>query len=465
MRQTKIVATIGPSSDTQATLPRLLRSGVDVVRLNFSHGSYTEMRRIIRIVRAYSKQSGREIAIMQDLQGPKVRVGEMKEGVVLKDRSEVVLTAKSLVGTDRLVPLQYKGLPSDVRSGDTILLNDGLIELRVLKTNRHAIRTQVIHGGPLGSHKGINVPSASLALPALTTKDKQDLAFGLKAGVDFVALSFVKTAAEIEDLRKRIQRAGSHAKIIAKVEKHEAVRNIDDIIAASDAVMVARGDLGVELDPTEVPLIQKQIIHKANTARKPVITATQMLESMIINSRPTRAEVSDVANAILDGSDAVMLSAETASGNFPFAAVEVMAQTAKNVEPFFASHELRANKPRDLTDAVSYAACNVANEADAALLIVPTESGRSARAVAQHRVYRPIVALTPNLQTARELALTWGVRASKTARPKTIDQMIASAKRYIRQRKLAKRGDDIVITSGPKPHESDETNTLQVVTL
>lgn len=478
MRQTKIVVTIGPSSSGR-NLPKLLDAGVNVVRLNFSHGTYDEMQSVVDDVRRYSKRTGRPIGILQDLQGPKVRVGSMADGSVLRDGSPVTLTAQNVLGNATLIPLGYKKLPADVKPRDTILLDDGLVELKVLSSTATTIKATVVHGGPLQSHKGINVPSATLDLPAVTTKDAKDLAFGLELGVDYVALSFVKTAADVKGLRRRIKRhlagAGrSNAtyapKIIAKIEKHEAVTNFTEILDAADAVMVARGDLGVEMNAEEVPLIQKSIIHQANRAYKPVITATQMLESMTTHSRATRAEVSDVANAILDGTDAVMLSAETATGSFPVEAVQTMVRTAVNVEGFFAGRPPRGRQPevfdsRRTTAAVSLAACELALDTNAKLLVIPTATGWSARAVARHRLQKPVVALTEDPAVARELTLSWGVQPFTVARYDSIDEMIKLARRFVLRGKLAAKGEQVVMTAGLGLHQSGKTSLAQVITL
>ncbi len=466
IRQTKIVATVGPATDQQ--ISRLLDAGVNVVRLNFSHGSYAEMGQIVRDVRAYAKRTGREVGIMQDLQGPKVRVGEMAPGSTLRTGTTITLTAKRCVGDGRLVPLQYKKLPRDVSRGDTILLDDGLIELRVLKTTGHEISAKVVEGGPLISHKGINVPSASLSLPALTTKDVKDLAFGLRLGVDFIALSFVKTASDIRGLRRRITAAGKQTKIVAKIEKHEAVRNLSEIIKAADAVMVARGDLGVELPPEEVPLIQKEIVHAANRAYTPVITATQMLESMTVHSRATRAEVSDVANAVLDGSDAVMLSAESATGAHPIAAVQTMARICRNTEQFFGHGELRGRTVVDrrrTAESVSISACEIAREVGAQLIVVATSSGWSARTAARHRVRIPIVALTADRQVARELTMVWGVSPYRISRYRSVDQLLTLARSFVSRHQLAGRGEKVVLMAGLPLHQPGTTSLVQVEKL
>lgn len=335
MRRTKIVATIGPASETKSVLPKLLKAGVDLVRVNFSHGDTKEFAKIFRDVRALSKQIGRPIPIIQDLQGPKLRVGEIAPGTRYRRGETVTLTTKKVVGDERTIPIGYKKLPADVKKGDTILLRDGQIELEVQRTSPHTVTCLVRRGGLLCSHQGMNIPNAGLSIPAVTTKDKRDLEWGLAHKTDWVAISFVKTAEDIEKVRKSIDRRvnGNYSpRLMAKIEKPEAITHLAEIIKAADGVMVARGDLGVETDPAEVPFIQKEIIHRANRAGKPVVTATQMLESMVDHPRPTRAEVSDIANAVLDGTDAVMLSEETAVGQYPVEAVRAMKHVIEDAE-------------------------------------------------------------------------------------------------------------------------------------
>lgn len=334
MRRTKIVATIGPASETPRVLPQMIRAGVDIVRLNFSHGDYAEMTRIAADVRRLSRKLGRKVEIMQDLQGPKLRVGEIAPGTRYRPGHIVTVTTRTIAGNAKVIPVSYPKLATDLKAGDTVLLKDGEIELRVVKTNRYDLQAKVVHGGTLVSHQGFNVPSTTLSIPAITPKDRRDLAWGLAHGLDWVAISFVKSAADVQQLRRMINKVpvSRRPKIIAKIEKHEAVDNLPAIIEASDGVMVARGDLGVEVDAAEVPFIQKEIIHRANAAGKMVVTATQMLESMVTEARPTRAEVSDVANAVLDGSDAVMLSEESAVGQFPVEAVRIMRHVVEDAE-------------------------------------------------------------------------------------------------------------------------------------
>ena len=342
MRHTQIVATIGPASETRTVLPKLLEAGVDVVRLNFSHGDYAEFERIVRDVRAWSKKH-RAVTILQDLQGPRLRVGEIPPGTEYQDGSVVMVTPDPVPGSAKLVPVTYRDLAKDLRKGDTILLNYGAVELEVVSAGTKDLKTKVKAGGTVGPHQGFNVPKRSLSVPAVTDKDKDDQAWGLAHEVDWVAVSFVTSADDIRRVRRMIEKAGvdKHPKIIAKVEKHEAIGNLEEIIDAADAVMVARGDLGVEIDPAEVPFAQKEIIHYANAAAKPVVTATQMLGSMTGNERPTRAEVSDVANAVLDGSDALMLSEETAVGRYPVEAVRTMAHVIDDTERLFHRHRER----------------------------------------------------------------------------------------------------------------------------
>lgn len=335
MRRTKIVATIGPASETKSVLPKLLKAGVDLVRVNFSHGDIKEFAKIFRNVRAVAKQIGRPIPIIQDLQGPKLRVGEIASGVRYRRGDTVTLTNKKVVGDEETIPVGYKKLPSEVKPGDAILLHDGEIELEVTHTTPTTATAVVRRGGALLSHQGMNLPGSGLSIPAVTAKDKRDLEWGLRHKTDWVAISFVKTAEDIEKVRKSIDRQvnGNYSpRLMAKIEKPEAIAHLSEIIKAADGVMVARGDLGVETDPAEVPFIQKEIIHRANRAGKPVVTATQMLESMVEHPRPTRAEVSDIANAVLDGTDAVMLSEETAVGEYPVEAIRAMKHVIEDAE-------------------------------------------------------------------------------------------------------------------------------------
>jgi pyruvate kinase len=414
-RRAKIVATLGPATDPEGKLEWLLLAGVDVVRLNFSHGTHAEHAERIRRVRAASERLGQPVAIMQDLQGPKIRTGNLIGGkpVELRPGAELRITTRQVEGTAECVSTTYEALPQDCRPGDTILLNDGRMRLSVLASSGDEVRAQVVDGGLLGEHKGINLPGVAVSAPALTEKDKEDLAFGLAVGVDYVALSFVRQAADLHLARAFIEQHGEtrgSVPLIAKIEKPEAINCLDEIVAASDGVMVARGDLGVELAAEQVPPLQKTIIRKANRRGIPVITATQMLESMIEEPTPTRAEASDVANSIWDGTDAVMLSAETAAGSYPVEAVETMHRIVVHAEAT-GRHEERADDHR-MSDAraISHAARFLAEGRNVAAIVAFSQTGRTAHLLSQDRPRVPIYAFTPNPATYQRLALWWGVR-------------------------------------------------------
>jgi pyruvate kinase len=413
-RRVKIVATLGPATDAAGRLEWLLLAGVDVVRLNFSHGTHEEHAERIRRVRAAAERLGQPVAIMQDLQGPKIRTGALAGGraVELRPGAELRITIRPVEGTAECVSTTYEELPRDCRPGDTILLNDGRMRLSVLASSADEVRTQVVDGGLLGEHKGINLPGVAVSAPALTEKDREDLAFGLAAGIDYVALSFVREADDLHLARAFMEQQSDQrgsVPLIAKIEKPQAITHLDAIIAASDGVMVARGDLGVELAAEEVPPLQKTIIRKANRRGIPVITATQMLESMIQEPTPTRAEASDVANSVWDGTDAVMLSAETAAGAFPVEAVETMHRIVVHAEAT-ARHEERAESHR-MSDAraISHAARFLAESRHVAAIAAFSRTGRTAELLSQDRPRVPIYAFTPNPATYNRLALWWGV--------------------------------------------------------
>ncbi|MEI6310406.1 MAG: pyruvate kinase, partial [bacterium] len=414
MRRTKIVATLGPASDSEETLRGLIRGGVDVVRLNFSHGRAEEHQARLELVRRLAAEEGRAVAILQDLQGPKIRTGRLVGGgpVQLVEGAFLTLSNEPMEGTAERVSTSYPSLPEDVKQGDRILVDDGLLELRVEAVTGGEVRTEVMHGGPLGEHKGINLPGVAVSAPALGEKDLRDLALGLQMGVDYVALSFVREAEDLRKLRRVIEAAGSDTPIIAKLEKPEALAQLGEILAACEGVMVARGDLGVELSPEAVPSAQKRIIEAANRAAKPVITATQMLESMIDHPRPTRAEASDVANAIFDGTGALMLSGETAVGRFPLETIRTMNAIACQAEGELShwGHRWARDTHTDLTSqAVAHAAVDLAEDLGVALIVAFTRGGATARYLAQLRPAVPILAFTPRLETYRRLALYWGV--------------------------------------------------------
>ena len=461
-KRTKIIATIGPASSSPAIIAKLIRAGMDAARLNFSHGERGDHINRIKLIHREAARSGRHIAIIQDLQGPKLRVGQMhNDAVTLKRGDLVTLTTKKVTGTDSLVSVTYPRLAKDLSVGDMVLFDDGKLEVRVVRKVVHGLQCKVVRGGALRSHKGINLPGARLSLPSLSKKDKSDLLFGIQQNVDYIALSFVRTASDIENTRKFIHKAGGNIPIIAKIEKPEAITNLDEIIRAADGVMVARGDLGVEMSPEQVPLLQKKIIRACNLAEKPVITATQMLESMIENSQPTRAEASDVANAILDGTDCVMLSGETAVGHYPVQAVEVMARIACQAETSLSP------LPPDLhisgvDESVAHAACRAAEEQKARAIVTFTQSGSTALLVSKHRPRMRVIAPTPFERVARKVSLYWGVTPVILKPKKTTDDMITSVERAMLERDLVKRREIIVITAGVPIGVAGSTNMLKV---
>ncbi|HPF70071.1 MAG TPA: pyruvate kinase, partial [Candidatus Krumholzibacteria bacterium] len=414
MTRTKIIGTIGPASRSPETLEKLIGAGLNVCRLNFSHGTHDEHAQLIRDIREVSERLGAPVAILQDLAGPKIRTGNIAGGgtVTLEQGAALVLTSRDVPGDAREVGLTYPDLPHNVRPGDLILLADGAMQLRVETASDTDVRCIVEVGGQLGSHKGINLPGRSINAPILSDKDKADLAFGLEQGVDCIALSFVRTAHDVATVKKRITAAGRTTPLIAKIEKFEALDNIDEIIAEADGIMVARGDLGVEIPLERVPRAQKMLIRKTNAAAKPVITATQMLKSMVDNPRPTRAEVTDVANAIYDGTDAIMLSEETAAGRYPVEAVEVMTRVAQDVEASFDYAAWLAGcadeKRLSFSAAVAHTAVEMARDIEAAAIITCTTSGSTTRLVARYRPEQTLLAVTPHQETALRLALVHG---------------------------------------------------------
>lgn len=457
-KNTKIICTIGPASMSKQTLTKMVKAGMNVARLNFSHGTYEEFGEIIKNIREVSQELNIPIAIMQDLQGPKIRVGVLPEqGIILKKGQTIILTTKKEPSRRDTIPIQYAHLPKDVNINDRILLADGMIELIVRRKTDTDITCKVIIGGEITSHKGINVPTASISADPLTSKDIKDLYFGLKNDVDFVALSFVRKSEDIAKLRDLIREKKGRAKIVAKIERHEALKNIVEIIHETDAIMVARGDMGVEISPAKVPIQQKKIIHLANIHGKPVITATEMMQSMVTNPRPTRAEVSDVANAIFDHTDAIMLSNESAVGRYPVQAVKFMSQIASSTE-----QELRKNAtfvPSKLFQGefpISYATCSngamLAKNISASLLIAITRSGFTAQHLAKHRLNIPIVAITEDPKIQQQLQLVWGVQKTLTVPFETIQTPI-QIKKILLKNNLARKGQKVVIVSNATADE------------
>jgi pyruvate kinase len=474
--RTKIVATLGPATDSAERIRALIEQGVDVFRFNFSHGTHDDHAARMKRVRNAAEDLGANVCVMQDLQGPKIRTGRLKHGgpVRLEEGQPVAITTRSVLGDAQQLSTSYRALPKDVSSGDTILLDDGRLELRVTDVEPDTVRCEVVIGGLLGQHKGINLPGVDVSAPPLTRKDRRDLAFGLELGADAVALSFVRRARDIAALRRAIEKHGSDAPIIAKIEKPEAVRELDAILEAADGVMVARGDLGVEMSPEQVPVLQKRIIGKANRRGKPVITATQMLESMIRQPLPTRAEASDVANAIFDGTDAVMLSGETAIGDYPLESVRMMTRIALAAEEVFRPSDARGpslppdprgeSEPRPVPCAVADAAVRVARDVQAAALVVFTMSGATARLLAQRRSATPIHAFSPEETTCRRLALVWGVEAHPLRLAEATDSLLADAEAELKRIEEVRQGDTIVLVAGetPLPGATDVLKVLRV---
>ncbi len=463
-RKTKIVATLGPASSSAEMIEKLINAGVDIFRLNFSHGNLADKSRLISDIRLVSARLMREVGILGDLQGPKIRTGKMAgDSMMLNKGQEVKITTDDILGADGLIPTIYKELPRDVTPGSHILLDDGLLELKVLAVEGEDVRCLVLNGGILKNNKGINLPGVKVSAPSLTEKDLADLDFCLGEDLDYIALSFVRTHEDVEQIKRIIFGAGKNIPVVSKIEKPEALRNFNKILKVTDAVMVARGDLGVEIKAEKVPLIQKKIIQACNNAGKPVITATQMLESMILNPRPTRAETSDVANAIIDGTDAVMLSGETASGAHPLAAVETMARIAIDVET--AGLGSRPNAPALVTpsiaQAIGEAACRAAISLKAKAIAVFTQSGSTAALISRFRPPIPILAFTNTAGIQRKLSMYWGVKTRSIEIMEHMDQQITVAEKILLGAGLRK-GDIVVIIMGIPIEARGSTNLMKI---
>lgn len=470
-RRTKIIATIGPATAGEKDLRALLLADVNVFRLNFSHGSFAGKLAVIKLVRQIAAQEGRVVAILGDLQGPKIRTGEIKNGFLeLRSGSEVVITTREVIGKEGLIPTSYHNLPNDIKKGDRVLIDDGAIELQVVEISGEDVLCLVITGGTVGEHKGINLPGVEISAPALTDKDLADVAFCVRERLDFVALSFVRKVEDIVRLKKYLQSLRSEMQIIAKIEKPEAIDDFADILAVSDGIMIARGDLGVEMNPEKVPLLQKSIIARCNQAGKPVITATQMLESMIHKPQPTRAETSDVANAILDGTDAVMLSGETAIGNHPHRAIQVINRVAMDIEGkgrlgnyhgFFSERE-PVNLANSTTEAIGQAACRVAEEVGAAAILAFTQTGKTATLVAKYRPATPIYAVSPSETVQRVMCLYRGVRALVVNFQGNTEAQIDEVEAAVLATGLLPEGSLVVITMGSPLSSPGTTNLLKI---
>ncbi|MDD5043868.1 MAG: pyruvate kinase [Patescibacteria group bacterium] len=479
MKRTKIVCTIGPASEKIQILEKMVKAGMNVARLNFSHGTYKNHAQLIKNIRTVAKKLNQPIATLQDLQGPKIRVGGLpKKGVILRRGSKVVLTTNlNSANLKNKIPVDYKLLHRDVRPGTTLLLDDGLLELKVLKVSGQDIFCEVIVGGTLISHKGINLPNASLSIPAITKKDAADARFGVKTGVDFIALSFVKTAKDIFALRRLIEKYEKELKIknqpplkiVVKIEKHEAIRNINEIIAAADAVMIARGDLGIETPAEDVPLLQKMIIKKCLQAAKPVIVATQMLDSMMRNPRPTRAEVSDVANAVIDHTDAIMLSGESAMGKYPVEAVRMMSKIAGETEDSqyddLLEYESKGKEDNTVSEALSNVAAILSHTLDIKLILAASLTGNTARLLARHRSELPIFVATNSERVMRQLNLSYSVIPFVLPKCRSLEEFTVKAIGYLKKNRQMKKGDKIMILSGEHMGISGNVNLIGIKTI
>jgi pyruvate kinase len=464
--KTKIVATVGPASNNKDMLRALVKEGVDVFRLNFSHGKHEDHLKVINYVREINEELGTHIALLQDLQGPKIRVNEMQPGIEIKAGDTITITTKEVLGNQELVSTSYEGLPKDVKAGDMILIDDGKIELRVREVRGTEVVCTIVYGGPLKSRKGINLPFSKVSAPSLTDKDYEDLEFGLKNNVDWVALSFVRKATDIEILRAVIDRHKSTTRIVAKIEKPEALENIDAIIEATDAVMVARGDLGVEIWMEEVPMVQKMLVEKCNNASKPVIVATQMMESMIENPRPTRAETNDVANAVLDGADALMLSAETAAGKYPIEVIRSMVRTIGSVEKqgkiYYRFREVDPDSDNYFNDSLILTACKLAKDVNATAIVGMTQLGYSAYKASSHRPNANIFAFTSNDSILNTMNLVWATKAYHYDKAASTDETISDVEKILKRDGHVKSGDIFIILASMPIQERGRSNMIKV---
>lgn len=462
-KRTKIVCTLGPASEKEEVLTALIENGLNVTRMNFSHGSHEEHKGRMDLVKKVREKLNKPVALLLDTKGPEIRTGNFDQPeVLLEEGQKFTITMKDVMGTKEICTVSYKGLANDVVAGDTILIDDGLVGLRVEEVNGDDILCIVENSGIVKNHKGVNVPGVKVNLPAITEKDRSDIEFGIEQGIDFIAASFVRKVSDVLAIREILEENNAtHIKIISKIENQEGVDNLDEIIEVSDGIMVARGDLGVEIPTEEIPVVQKLMIKKCNEAGKPVITATQMLDSMIRNPRPTRAEVTDVANAIYDGTDAIMLSGETAAGKYPVEAVKTMATIAKRAEETMRNRRTKINKSKNVTDAISYATCTTAMDLDARAILSSTASGHTARMVSKFRPDCPIIATTSDESVRRQLSLTWGVLPVMRNKSANTDQVIVNSIEAAKTAEYVNENDIVVITAGG----SETTNLIKVETV
>jgi pyruvate kinase len=467
--KTKIVATIGPASASKEVLKQLIEAGMSICRINFSHGNYEDVKKVITNVRELNKEMGRYIGILADLQGPKLRIGEVKDGgVEIVQGHSMVITTKPCISDAKRVYITYPEFPKDVSVGDNVLIADGKLMLKVTGTDRKTeVKATVVHGGMLNSKKGVNLPNTKISMPCLTEKDLKDLKFALDNNIEWIGLSFVRSVNDIVDLKERIKRHKAHAKVIAKIEKPEALLEIDNIIDMADGVMVARGDLGVELDAERVPLIQKMLVRKCIQASRPVIIATQMLESMLTNFSPTRAEVNDVANAVLDGADAVMLSEETSVGQYPIKAVEYMRRISKHIEDnektiYYREHQPVLQNQTFISDSICYNACVMARQAGVKAIASMTNSGYTAFKISSHRPKANIYIFTDNSRLLTTLSLLWGVHGFYYDKYKSTDDTISDIKKVLHKEGLLKPGDFVINIASTPIKERGRTNMLKL---
>ncbi len=464
-RRTRIVATIGPASSERSVVRRLIDAGVDVFRVNFSHATHELYDGWLATIREEARAAGRHVGVLADLQGPKLRIGQLvgHKPVELVAGQMVDITTEPVLGTARRLSTTYAALPQDVKPGDRILLNDGAIELQAIATSGDTVTCRILNGGLLGEHKGINLPGVAVSSPALTEKDRDDLRHAVQTGVDLIAISFVRRAEDVLEARELVREAGGAMPVIAKIEKPEAIDRLEAILRASDAVMVARGDLGVEMPPERVPTLQKLIIRHAKDHLIPVITATQMLESMISSPRPTRAEASDVANAIIDGTDAIMLSGETAAGMYPVESVETMVRIALEAEAAFPPRERRRQHVESDSHAISHAACHITESMDVKVIAAFTHTGFSARLVSKDRPAVPIYAFVPDEVVARKLTLDWGVLSTVIEQSGSTEELIARVERELTRRGVVQPGEAVVVVGGSPMGVPGRTNFIKIV--
>jgi pyruvate kinase len=469
--RTKIVATLGPASAKPEVLFSMFNAGLDVCRLNFSHGSQAVHQEVLDTIRSLNEKYDYNVGILADLQGPKIRIGMVQDGGIhLVNGNRTTITTKECIGNEERIYITYETFPQDVKAGEIILLDDGKLQLKVVETNfEDEVVCEVVHGGILTSRKGVNLPNTKVSIPSLTLEDRKNLDFVLENNVEWIGLSFVRTAEDIIELKDIIASRGKTAKVVAKIEKPEAIANIDAIIAVSDAVMVARGDLGVEMPMEEVPLLQKMIVNKCRAASKPVIVATQMLESMITTPRPTRAEVNDVANSVLDGADAVMLSGETSVGEFPLIVIETMQKIIQNIEennyPFYADKFLKSSAETFLSDAVCDSAVFLAKQTKAVGIVSMTLSGYTAYEISSHRPDALIYIFTSNRSLLNSLSLVWGVQGFYYDKFESTDETIIDVNQFLKDKKLIKKGDVIINTAAIPMERKGKTNMVKITTI